>query len=66
MRSRRRGQGCTFKPGTEPMMTATPRRRRGEKRRQGSKRCRRRAAANAELRGAEEPIFNQALEHALP
>ena len=50
--SRRRGWGCTFKPGTEPTTTATLRRCRGKKGRQGGKRCQRRAATRCRAPGS--------------
>ena len=50
--SRRRGWGCTFKSGTEPTTTATLRRCRGKKGRQGGKRCQRRAATRCRAPGS--------------
>ena len=50
--SRRRGWGCTFKPGTEPTTTATLRRCRGKKGRQGGKRCQRWAATRCRAPGS--------------
>ena len=50
--SRRRGWGCTFKPGTEPTTTVTLRRCRGKKGRQGGKRCQRRAATRCRAPGS--------------
>ena len=54
--SRRRGWGCTFKPGTEPTTTATLRRCRARRDVRAASDASGGRPLDADLRGAEEPI----------